>query len=47
MTMVWLRRTMIVLIGALMLLPLPQTAATGEPPPPAAPTRSTDLPTAP
>lgn len=35
--MVRLRRAMIVLIGALMLLPLPRTAATGDPPaPPAA-----------
>ncbi len=42
---VWLRRTMIVLIGALMLLPLPQTAATGEPPPP--PRHATGLPPAP
>lgn len=42
--MVWLRRATIVLIGALMLLPLPQTAATGEPP---APPAATDLPPAP
>lgn len=32
MAAVWLRRATIVLIGVLMLLPLPQTAATGEPP---------------
>ncbi len=44
MTRVWPRRAMIVLIGALMVLPLPRTAATGEPPPPPA---VTDLPPAP